>query len=447
MSESIKLSEEILKMDASDYDSAQTSPSITASSSCSSLSTVKKLDSDCQLNLKSDDQCQSLLASVTTNPCISRKEISESNLYQLNLAEGLMNLKDVSKKDENIIKSPDDSKNKTKSTSVFSIFKKIFKSTSDTNSETNEITTQKDTLTVNNEDLTVSSVAIASASSPNPDCSPYKLLDNNFKQFNTSLNNNKIIENLTNMNNADIERIDAILSPNPVKSSTSTSSSSASSSPANVSQNSNSPVSELVTSTSSLNSTTTTSAASSITMQVPATSRDFCMGLNFNLAAAAAASAPAPVFVVDNSKSPKQSQPQHCLDNNRFTSNASTSSIHNDLKLILEESKVKKSPQSDKSTSSSPEAPKPQRNTQSPKSQHTKISPQIKTEIKEELTTSPTSTPAVKNTGVNLIKALMVMLESNKNKKDGEEAAAVSMADWSKENLQQDGHYRYSKVI
>lgn len=58
------------------------------------------------------------------------------------------------------------------------------------------------------------------------------------------------------------------------------------------------------------------------------------MDLNFNLASAAAASAGAPVVVVDNSsKSPV------AKEHDKFTSNASTSSIHNDLKMILEESK------------------------------------------------------------------------------------------------------------
>ena len=68
------------------------------------------------------------------------------------------------------------------------------------------------------------------------------------------------------------------------------------------------------------------------------------MDLNFKLASAAAATAGAPVVVVDNSsKSPV------AKEHDKFTSNASTSSIHNDLKMILEESKDGKKTSKDKS--------------------------------------------------------------------------------------------------
>jgi len=73
-------------------------------------------------------------------------------------------------------------------------------------------------------------------------------------------------------------------------------------------------------------------------LHVPASSREFCMSLNFDLAATAAASACAPVAIVTDNTG---TSPKVCTDHNRFTSNASTSSIHNDLKMILEESKGK----------------------------------------------------------------------------------------------------------
>ncbi len=72
---------------------------------------------------------------------------------------------------------------------------------------------------------------------------------------------------------------------------------------------------------------------------VPASSREFTMNLNFNLASAAAATAGGPVVVVDNSSNSKSPVAK---EHNKFTSNASTSSIHNDLKMILEESKEDK---------------------------------------------------------------------------------------------------------
>lgn len=65
-------------------------------------------------------------------------------------------------------------------------------------------------------------------------------------------------------------------------------------------------------------------------MTVPKSSQEFCRNLNLNLAAAAANSSSIPVVIENRQKT---------LENEQFTSNASTSSIHNDLKLILESNK------------------------------------------------------------------------------------------------------------
>jgi hypothetical protein len=141
---------------------------------------------------------------------------------------------------------------------------------------------------------------------------------------------------------------------------------------------------------------------------VPASSREFCMDLNFNLAAAAAVFAQAPIVISDNSKLPINTSVKAATTlatpsvqptvqptvmptdaENKLTWNASTSSIHNDLKKILEDSKKEK--------------PKPQRTTTN---SHHKESTQVNV--------SNTETIDNNNSSVNLVKIMMKMIENNK---------------------------------
>jgi len=82
---------------------------------------------------------------------------------------------------------------------------------------------------------------------------------------------------------------------------------------------------------------------------VPSSSKEFCMNLNLKLASSVAQTAIAPVAILENH-----------FEHSRFTSNASTSSIHNDLKIILEESKNSNS-SGTSSNEQRRESPKPQR--------------------------------------------------------------------------------------
>jgi trimeric autotransporter adhesin len=213
----------------------------------------------------------------------------------------------------------------------------------------------------------------ASSSSPNPDCSPYKLLINEVNpishqtkltlssngspineaatifdgahQLDTSINttndkssssSEKIIESLASLNHKEHEKADPILSAlvETVK---------INESPSKIAVGSGS---SHQVSSSSLQSSTLVNASnnqSSFTVPnitVPSTSQEFCMNLNFNLAAAAATTAGAPVAVL-SSQQPQVKPSTASDDHKRFTLNASTSSIHNDLKLIVEEDKQK----------------------------------------------------------------------------------------------------------
>lgn len=210
-----------------------------------------------------------------------------------------------------------------------------------------------------------------SSSSPNPDCSPFKLLVNEIPNtesglvkspstnltiqtstlspngstiheavavFNSELTktkDDKVIESLALLNHKEHEQADPILSASSKNSSISNSSSSSS-------------VESAQSGIDKGSVETKVDSPSKSSMTVPASSQEFCMSLNLNLAAAAAANATAPIVVCDNTKvstSPKEVQQQvQVPEHNRFTSNASTSSIHNDLKMILEENKALVSP-------------------------------------------------------------------------------------------------------
>lgn len=186
---------------------------------------------------------------------------------------------------------------------------------------------------------------------------------------------------------------------------------------------------------------------------LPASSREFTMDLNFNLASAAAATAGAPVVVVDNSsKSPV------AKEHDKFTSNASTSSIHNDLKMILEESKDGKKTGKDKSKQnklnksldgSKKEKPKPQRTKKDKNTSKGDISnSSINNSTVEQINADTSNlSPTSKSNSLNLVKMMMLMVDKDQTKKDksfkkkNEVNKEPSLIDLVK----QDGRYKYNK--
>lgn len=162
-------------------------------------------------------------------------------------------------------------------------------------------------------DAATTTLPSVSSSSPNPENSPYKLLAAKQPPQDEHL------EKLAALNHREHEKVDPILSSASIKlvdNETSSAQQAASSS----------------TGATVVSTMTEPNAPSTKCMPVPASSHEFCMDLNLNLAAAASAD-------LDNKAS--NTSPQQQCDHNRFTKNASTSSIHNDLKLILEEGKEK----------------------------------------------------------------------------------------------------------
>jgi hypothetical protein len=111
---------------------------------------------------------------------------------------------------------------------------------------------------------------------------------------------------------------------------------------------------------------------------VPSSSKEFCMNLNLKLASSVAQTTTAPVAILENR-----------MEHNRFTSNASTSSIHNDLKIILEESKNSNSSNSSSSLNEQrKESPKPQRparHTSTIQSTTTTVSVEEKPRVEKEM--------------------------------------------------------------
>lgn len=304
--------------------------------------------------------------------------------------------------------------------------------------------------------------SIASASSPNPDCSPYKLLVNEMSssvKISTDvvindLNNrlskpsssekaqselnlsdkpiNNLIESLASLNHKESDKIDPILSSASKKiSAPSPLAVAASLTTENKSDQENKP-STVVVSSSSSSSDAKQSSQSSHVDHVPASSREFCMDLNFNLAAAAAATAAGPVVVVS-------------APDNRFTSNASTSSIHNDLKMILEECK-------DKTHRGIMDSPPHKKTSKSQSSSHQQI-PQQQQQPKPQRTQAhrtKSASDAKKTSGsesasdsdnLNLIKAMMSMGNINKvtDSKHSLEQPTIS---WP---FKENGRYKYSK--
>lgn len=300
----------------------------------------------------------------STEPGKLKKELSESDLFKLNVVEGEEDLVSVDLTENASLKSehlPEMSVPKSKS-STFSFIEKMFsskKTTEETTTEdvkptltTTELTqTKPDSSELKSKTtlVTLSSISAASASSPNPECSPYKFLINEYSSKTTEAtktvsslkltetNETKDIENLASLNCVDSEKHDPILSgaakTKDSKAHTSSKTSRKDQTNKSPKPNSNKPTGR---SPSKSVSNLPTGEVNSLTKvdNLPASSREFTMNLNFNLASAAAASAGGPIVVVDNScKSPV------AKEHDKFTSNASTSSIHNDLKMILEESK------------------------------------------------------------------------------------------------------------
>lgn len=182
----------------------------------------------------------------------------------------------------------------------------------------------------------ISGTAVSS-SSPNPESNPFKLLTPNVPTSTTvaSADNQdnrstQIIENLALLSHNEHEKADPILT-------------SSSKSPIN---NASSEINKIDKCIMHLSPSKSTSS-----MNVPASSQEFCMDLNLNIAASAAVVNANGTSIAITSSSSTNSLSDH----NRFTSNASTSSIHNDLKMIVEESKENKtidstSPQSTNDT-------------------------------------------------------------------------------------------------
>lgn len=187
--------------------------------------------------------------------------------------------------------------------------------------------------------MTTSPSSSASSSSPNPETSPFKLLEGSDKSsngtneqqsainpdvkeaalvFGGAVNATTPIDKLMN----DVDEHDPILSP-----------------PSSDAARSASTVPRAVESPKASRHVGNQSTGGEESLKVPASSHEFCMALNLNIATAAARAADAPVAICENGKSTKHQQQPSSNDHQRFTKNASTSSIHNDLKAILEESK------------------------------------------------------------------------------------------------------------
>lgn len=294
--------------------------------------------------------------------------------------------------------------------------------------------------------------SIASASSPNPDCSPYKLLINEMpsslsktvvvNDLNSRINKpldsekqaelssadkpiNNLIESLASLNHKESDKIDPILSSASKKVAAPPVSSSSEKKP----DSENKPL-NVVSSVSS--NEVKSSSQNSHVDHVPASSREFCMDLNFNLAAAAAATAAGPVVVVS-------------APDNRFTSNASTSSIHNDLKMILEECNDKthrgivdsSPPKKSHPNKSHPFQQNSQPQQQPPKPQRTQTN-RTKSASDKKTIFEPSD-----NDNFDLIKTMMSMENRNKisENKHNLEQPTIS---WP---LKENGRYRYSKVF
>ena len=387
-------------------------------------------------NQSKSDESQTNVEHNTT----LKKEMSESDLFKMNVVDG--DLVNVSLKDnvkpEQMVESTEVVNPQPQRSSTLSLIEKIFNKTSPKPEHTSASTVMP--AEVSSKSLSANPMlshtgvltSNATASSPNPECSPYKFLINEYssksnptvetkpddvqstQQVKPDLNTNqsipatnKILENLASLNHKECEKHDPILSASGSTATSSTSSHSLQKSP----QSSKPSVlaSACVArspskSVSSMPSCEQTNNSMKV-HHVPSSSREFCMNLNFNLASAAAATAGGPIAVVDNNNQAVTKSPVN-QEHNRFTSNASTSSIHNDLKMILEESKESK--------------PKPTFNS-----------------------STVEQVEGVDTKSNDLIKIMMMLVKGNdKAMQQKQTAEEPSLIEWTKQN----GHYRYEKV-
>lgn len=379
-----------------------------------------------------------------------KKELSESDIFKLNVVEGEDDLVSVDLQENASLKSdqlPEMSIPRSKS-STMSFIESIFSSKKTEDSlpkksaeeapKSSDETIKKSSLPVY-----VQSTKATSASSPNPECSPYKFLiaeteDTKTKkevstlQLENTNEESEDFENFVSLTRKDSEKHDPILSgtasqnncnskPEPKSPGQKTHKKDTSKSIKPVVKsvaNGRSP-SKSVSGLPSVNE----SGSSSKVDNLPASSHEFTMNLNFNLAKSVAATASGPVVVVDNSVSKSPVAKEH----DKFTCNASTSSIHNDLKMILEEGKDHEKKGSKSSTKKMKESKSDDKLNKSkdmkPKSQRTKKDKKdtsLNSGISAADVSSSNMSPTSKTNDLNLIKMIMLMVENNKEKKSSD---------------------------
>lgn len=399
-----------------------------------------------------------------------KKELSESDLFKLNVVDGEEDLVNVDLKEDASLKSeqlPEMSIPRSKS-SAMSFIEKMFTGKPKAEQEVEkEIKKLEETQAKPSLTAALTSAA-TSASSPNPECSPYKFLMSEYSakpaepisslKLETQVPSEvpekevvdeKLIEDLASLDRQGSEEHDPILSG--------ASKSNSKTGQAKTKTEKQNTKSKSSKSTSKSHAQSTKTDSSKVD-HIPASSREFCMDLNFNLASAAAAQAGGPVVVVDNTnKSPV------AKEHNKFTSNASTSSIHNDLKMILEESKdgKKGSGKENKKLNKSvdgakKEKPKPQRVKKDSKNASKNSISNASFNSSANETTSNSMTvetsnlsPTSKTNNLNLIKMMMLMVENNNTKKEGKNKQMEQSTSFNEPNLiemaKQNGRYKYSK--
>jgi hypothetical protein len=308
--------------------SAQTDENKPPSTSTTTSTTSSMISSFslCGISQKLDDETISLMDDFQSLPPAKSDEATVKDIIDKTVKANM---------DET---SPNSKKTQQRS-SVLSLFGRMFTKSSDAKKK---------------DDVTMTSMA--TTSSPNPESSPYKLLNEEKKE-------EASLEKLASLNHQEHEKIDPVVRGTPTKSATIEQEPSAVILP---------PIKEAKVENESQNTTTS--------MTVPASSHEFCMDLHLNIAASA--SLQSTISPVMSTTTTSVMSPSHMDDHNRFTKNASTSSIHNDLKMILEDSKEPSKPiepiqptepvKSEVKKSEIKREPKPQRTHRSSKSKSSK---------------------------------------------------------------------------
>lgn len=386
-----------------------------------------------------------------TEPGNLKKELSSSDLFKLKDVEGEEDLVSVDLKENAAEKSdqlPEMSIPKSKS-STMAFIESIFstKNSTTTKADESKEEVKEESKTAKQTLVSALTTAATSASSPNPECSPYKFLLNEYSAKSTEENTVSSlklgasnIENLASLNRKEVEKHDPILSGAASTSKSKTS---------NKEESEKKPEQALLKPKANLPASETDESK---LHNLPASSGEFTMDLNFKLASAAAATAGAPVVVVDNSsKSPV------AKEHDKFTSNASTSSIHNDLKMILEESKDGKKTSKDKSKQAKlnksvdggkkekPQRTKKDKNTSKGDISNSSINNSTVEQINADTSNlSPTS----KSNSLNLIKMMMLMVDKDQTKKANKsfkKKNEVNKEPSLIDLVKQDGRYKYNK--